>query len=149
MSQRPLLARFLVLAPLMVALSLTVHAQNAHSQPSATPAQQRTCNHLAQSLLEQRSAPGNLSYQFEAAHYDPATRACYVMARVSDPKSQGSDPGPKTEVILDARSGAEVAILTTNPKGKSVCWTKNQLGQGAQEFNRITKQLGLEAATKD
>jgi hypothetical protein len=137
------LIRGLIISAFVPLSALTTHAQQGNL------AQQRSCNNLAQSLLHERNQTGPFSYEFEAAHYDSATKTCYVMAKVSDPKVPSADPSAKTEVILDAQKGSKIAILNTNPKGKSVCWVKNQLGQGADQFNEITKELGFEPAAKD
>jgi hypothetical protein len=137
------LIRGLIVSAFIALSALTIHAQQGNL------ARQRSCNDLAQSLLEQRNQTGPFSYELEAAHYDSATKTCYVMAKVSDPKVPSADPSAKTEVILDAQKGSKIAILNTNPKGKSVCWVKNQLGQGADQFNEITKELGFELAAKD
>jgi Tfp pilus assembly protein PilE len=137
------LIRGLIISAFVALPALTARAQQGHL------AQQRSCNTLAQSLLRQRNQTGPFSYELEAAHYDSATKTCYLIAKVSDPRVPSADPSAKTEVILDAQTGSKIAILNTNPKGKSVCWVKNQLGQGADQFNEITKELGFEPATKD
>lgn len=138
---------FLTGAALTLALiptpAIGTKAQQQSREQRRELAQQRSCENLAQSLVGQRNRQGSLSYEIEASHYDAARKTCFVMAKISDSKAPASDAISQTEVILNAADGTKVAILTTNPKGKSVCWVKDRLGQGADQFNQLSRELGL------
>jgi hypothetical protein len=134
---------------LILSTFVALAAFATQAQQGGNPAQQTSCVNSAHSFVQRKNQAGNLSYELQAAHYDSTTMTCYVLAKVSDPKASSADPSAKTEVILDVQTGTKVAILNTNPKGKSVCWVKNQLGQGADQFNQLTKELGFESLAKD
>jgi len=144
MTRNSFLTRAALMSALILVPAIGAHAQQqTRQQQRAQLAQQRSCENLAQSLVGKRNREGALLYEIEASHYDAASKTCYVMAKVSDPKAPPSDPVAKTEIILNAADGSKVAILNTNPKGKSVCWVKDQLGQGADQFNQLSRELGL------